>query len=108
MNPTIVLISSDLRTEFDGTAQEGLDDRFIVRAVKPDYYLRRAMEIAAGHPESDWQLETNTALRIGDYYSRMRRLVKARLAYTEAWNTTIRISPTAFGSGVRNSSRLAR
>jgi len=94
--PEIVLKSSDLGGELDGTAQEGLDDRFIVRAVKPDYYLRRAMEIAAGHPASDWQLETNTALRVGDYYSRMRRLVKARLAYTEAWN---RLS--SFPDGIR-------
>lgn len=62
-----------------------LDDRYVDRHVSPDYYMRRALSIATEHPESDWKLATTSALVIGDFYSRARRLVRAKLAYVDAW-----------------------
>jgi len=85
-NPTHQLIGPGVGDDLGFSIEEGLDDRYIVRSVKPDFYLRRAMEIAFASPDSDWHLASETALAIGDYYSRVRRLVRARLAYTEAWN----------------------
>ena len=90
------LAEGGLGPELGQSVDEGLDDDYVVRSVKPDYYLRRAMEIADEHPSSDWRLATRTALEIGDYYSRVRRLVKARLAYETAWD---RLS--GFPEGIR-------
>lgn len=84
--PNYPLTGAGVGNDLGLSVEEGIDDRYVVRAVKPDFYLRRALRIALESPDSDWRRATWTALEIGDYYSRVRRLVRARLAYTEAWN----------------------
>ena len=79
-------MSGEIGSEFGAIVDEGTDDRYVARSVKPDFYLRRAMEIVAEHPESDWRQHVETSLQIGDYYSIVRRLVRARLAYNDAWD----------------------
>jgi tetratricopeptide (TPR) repeat protein len=51
----------------------------------PDHYLNRAMNIAADHPQSDWELFARTALTVGDYYTMANRFLRARSAYHDAW-----------------------
>jgi len=97
-DPGYALVEAGVGDDLGVSVDEGLDDDYIVRAVKPDYFLRRALEIADRHPESDWRLASRAELEIGDYYSRVRRLVKARLAYTAAWK---RLSGTPEGLRLR-------
>jgi hypothetical protein len=60
-----------------------LDDNSFRRMRSPDYYLGRAMKIAAGSSDSD--LFAETALTIGDYYTMAQRFGRARSAYKDAW-----------------------
>ncbi len=76
----------------------GLDDKYVERSANADYYLRRAFEIATEHPDSNWEMATTTAITIGDFYSMVRSLNRAKLAYTDAWK---RLSESEKGLEVR-------
>ena len=84
-DPGYALAEAGVGNDLGIIVDEGLDDDYVGRAVKPDFFLRRALEIVDRHPDSDWRLASRAELEVGDYYSRVRRLVKARLAYTAAW-----------------------
>lgn len=84
-DPGYQLAEPGIGDEIGTSVDQGLDDDYVVRAVKPDFFLRRALEIVDRHPDSDWRYASSAELEIGDYYSRVRRLVKARLAYSSAW-----------------------
>ena len=51
-----------------------------------EIYLKRAVRIAGGNPESDWRLLSEAKLAIGDYYIFSAEQGRARKAYAEAWD----------------------
>ncbi len=74
------------------------DTPYVYRAAGPDYYLRRALRIAAAQPPSNRELAADTALAVGDLYTRIHRFGTATYAYREAWR---RMSDDADGLRMR-------
>ncbi len=56
-----------------------------ISVASGETYLRRANRIADSNPESDWQIQQQTLLALGDYYVLSGRPNRASRAYGELW-----------------------
>lgn len=51
-----------------------------------DTYLKRAVRISSANPDGTWQLQSQTLLALGDFYTLSNRANKARRIYKDAWD----------------------
>lgn len=50
-----------------------------------EIYLKRALRIAEDNPESDWRIQSDALLKLGDYYILTDKPSRAERTYREAW-----------------------
>ena len=51
-----------------------------------EIYFKRAVRIAAEHPDTTWETQTITALALGDHYMRTGNTPRASQTYRSVWN----------------------
>ena len=51
-----------------------------------EMYFKRAVRIAAEHPDADWIILAKAKIALGDYYNFQSKLGRARSNYSDAWH----------------------
>ena len=51
-----------------------------------EMYFKRAVRIAAEHPDADWVILAKAKIALGDYYNFQSNLNRARSHYSDAWH----------------------
>lgn len=51
-----------------------------------EVYLKRALRIAEDHEETNWQIELDARLELGDFYTLAANPNRARRAYSDTWD----------------------
>ena len=51
-----------------------------------EIYFRRSVRIATEHPDSNWQIVTQSTLALGDYYMYANNTQRAKQAYRTTWD----------------------
>jgi tetratricopeptide (TPR) repeat protein len=81
IEPLLKLGTSYFFVDTSGT--EGYQE---TRMTTGEIYFKRAYKIAKENPESDWQVNVQTSLALGDYYMHVGNSNRGQQAYLDVWN----------------------